>query len=301
MPWKGWRNRTALSRLSVFPGLARFYSVLHLFSVCECVRPYAFRPPTKSKSIGEGLVVIWALEASSDRNAHRYICRRVWPVSGSDRYLHPRLHKSLEQQQGGTLGCCFPVSLTPDRWTGLLCSPALDRTSNYASTPHQNSHPHALLSAWCGSETVRGNKAKLLLVICLWIELGSRPLCPVIVPVSIVGLGRGRLDLLRAWKGGRDTLPAARLPVEPRSPGVVLIKARHGSHYSALALSSLSFFVSHPSSLSVRIQHATQMWRGPQGSLVLDEKVSVSGLCAVASSICNRRICSESWVIAKLD
>lgn len=28
--WKGWRNRTALSRLSMFPGLARFYSVPHL-------------------------------------------------------------------------------------------------------------------------------------------------------------------------------------------------------------------------------------------------------------------------------
>lgn len=99
----------------------------------------------------------------------------MWPVSGSDRYLHPRLHKSLEQQQGGTLDCRFPlpVSLTPDRWTGLLCSPALDRTSNYASTPHQNSHPHALLSAWCGSETVRGNKKTLacnLFVNLAWVS-----------------------------------------------------------------------------------------------------------------------------------
>ncbi len=95
------------------------------------------------------------------RQKHTYICRHVRSVSGSDGYLHPRLHKSLEQQQGGAMGCRFPlpVPLTPDRWTGLLCSPALDRTSNYASTPHQTSHPHALLSVWCGSEPVRGNKA----------------------------------------------------------------------------------------------------------------------------------------------
>lgn len=94
------------------------------------------------------------------RQKHTYICRRVRSVSSSDGYLHPRLHKSLEQQEGA-MGCRFPlpVPLTPDRWTGLLCSPALDRTSNYASTPHQTSHPHALLSVWCGSEPVRGNKA----------------------------------------------------------------------------------------------------------------------------------------------
>lgn len=117
----------------------------------------------------------------------------------------------------------LPVPLTPDRWTGLLCSPALDRTSNYASTPHQTSHPHALLSVWCGSELVRGNKATPLAcnlsVDWAWV---SSPL-PCHCAVFIVGLGRRRRDFLRTWKEGR---PPACLPVELRSPGVVLIMAR---------------------------------------------------------------------------
>lgn len=63
-----------------------------------------------------------------------------------------------------------------------------------------------------GAEVSRSGAIKLhrSLVICPWIELGSRPLCPVIVPVFIVGLGRGRLDFLRTWKGGRH--PACCLP-----------------------------------------------------------------------------------------
>lgn len=124
-----------------------------------------------------------------------------------------------------------------ERWAAVSPSPSLEHpTDGQASSvplrligpliTHPN-HIKPAIHTPCfqySAEVIRSGAIKLhhLLVICLWIELGSRPLCPVIVSVSIVSLGRGCLDLLRAWKEGRDTLPACCPPACLWNPEVLV-------------------------------------------------------------------------------
>lgn len=95
---------------------------------------------------------------------------------------------------------CLSNTRQMDRLLGSL---VLDRTSNYASTPHQTNPPHALHSAQCGSESVRGNKASFLAcnLSTRWTRSASHPFCCVVGSGSRV-CGPSNSSLKRATHRG---------------------------------------------------------------------------------------------------